>query len=317
MEIIAVTETPAQPFERWRDKALPHAQLWRTVIGVVLVIVIWALWTLAVVVSYIVARLMSATQAVDVEGLVDGLIRGGTPVDVMVLLATFLGLWLGVWVATRALHQRAMKTIYSADSRLHAREFWAGFAVIAGYLVLGIGLSVASGNGPYRTDLAIEDWAWIVAPVAALIVFQSSGEELFFRGYIIQNLAARFRSPLVWGFLPSVLFGIGHLGQDGSLAFNLYYLASTALFGIVAAVVVWRTGGISAVMGMHVGNNLAAFLIAGPDDSMSSTQLWLWSTEDMVAGAPFDLTAMLLLLAYVASPWAPFPKRRKEMRAAP
>lgn len=315
METVEAAE--AQPFERWRDKALPLAQLWRTVIGVVLVIVIWALWTMAVVMSWIMTSLMTAQQPTDIEALIESLIEGRTPPDVMVLLTTFLGIWIGVWVAVRSLHRRRLVTILASDNHIHWREFALGLAVVAGYLVIGVGLSVASGNGPYRSDIVLSDWAMILAPVALLIAFQSSGEELFFRGYIIQNLAARFRSPIVWGFLPSLLFGIGHLGQNGSVAYNLYYLASTVLFGVIAAVVVWRTGGISAVMGMHIGNNLAAFLLAGPDDTMASTQLFLWRTEDMVDGAPFDLGALALLLAYVASPWAPFARRRKEIRAAP
>jgi membrane protease YdiL (CAAX protease family) len=318
------TDGAAQsPFDTWREVAQPKAQLWRTAIGIVMAVVIWALWTMLVVVAYLVSRLLSLGDIRhDLDTVINDLIRGATPLDVMALMITFLGLWIGVWVAVRALHGRPLSSILSSERRMRWREFWIGMAIIAVYLALGLTLSALTGNAPRRSGLGLTDWLWIIGPMILLIFFQSSGEELLFRGYVIQNLSARFRSPIVWGFIPAVLFGLGHLGQNGSVAFNAYYFVSTALFGVIAAAVVWRTGGISTTIGMHVGNNIAAFLIAGPDDQMASTQLFLWPSEDMVSSAPFDLLSLSLMLAYVLSPLAPFPRkpllsRRNETRAAP
>jgi membrane protease YdiL (CAAX protease family) len=39
-----------------------------------------------------------------------------------------------------------------------------------------------------------------------VVFFQAASEELVFRGYLPQQLAARGDSPLVWGFLPSFVF---------------------------------------------------------------------------------------------------------------
>jgi hypothetical protein len=147
---------------------------------------------------------------------------------------------------------------------------------------------------------------------------------LFFRGYLVQQLAARFRSPLVWALVPAILFGLGHYANGASdQVYSAYYVFLAMLIGLVSTACLWRTGSLAASAGIHFANNVAAFLIAGPAEGPGpATTLWAWSKADTMSGAIYDLITLFVLLAFVCSPWAPLPKvqlpdRRKDTRAAP
>ena len=49
------------------------------------------------------------------------------------------------------------------------------------------------------------EWLMGLAPALVLILWQVSAEEVAFRGYLLQQLRARVRSPLVWAVLPAFL----------------------------------------------------------------------------------------------------------------
>jgi hypothetical protein len=241
----------------------------------------------------------------------------------LVTFATIWGLGFGVWGALKLVHKRDLASVYSADRRIDWRQFMLGCAIAAGYLVVSLGWSVVSGNVPRRSDTDISNWLISFAPLCIVIFFQATSEELLFRGSLPQQLAARFRSPVVWGFLPALGFGLMHAGNAiGDASYMAYYVVSATLLGLVMMATVWRTGGIAVAMGIHVVNNIAALTVAGSDNGPSSLALFVWSQSDLMRGASSDVVFIGVLLAFILSPWAPLPKgqalaRRNETRAAP
>jgi uncharacterized protein len=311
------------PFERWLEAARPKAKLWRVIIGAIIVLAIWAAWTVAVLLVGGFAVLASSNGEADIREVFSDLADGATPVGIMIVLTTFLGFWLGVWLAVRMMHGQNFWSLVSPERRIRWRDFGIGAGMIAGYLLVGLAWSMLLGvEGAFRSNLSLIEWMAILGPMCLLIFFQTSGEELFFRGYLTQQLGARFRNPLIWGLLPSLAFGWIHYANGSFPEYSAYYVVSATLFALIATVTVWRTGSLSMAMGMHAANNFASFMVAGPSDTMNSTQLWLWSVDDIMKSAPWDMMMLALLLAFVLSPWAPMPRRqlvafRKEMRAAP
>lgn len=319
--------TPPEPtpFERWLEPARPKAKYWRTVVGFFIVILVWMAWSAFVIGLAVFQHMMGGAEASpeSVEAAMNSIIAGATPTDVIAIMSSFWGLWFGVWVAARTCHDRTLKSVIAPPGGFRWTGVLFGMLIIAVYIGLGFALTfLLGGVAPYRSALSINDWAIWLIPFLVLIFLQSSGEEVFFRGYLIQNLGARTRNAFIWGFIPAVIFGIGHYANVSDPVFAAYYVVATVLFALIATAVVWRTGGLAVAMGMHAANNFFAFLVIGPDESMSSTQLWLVSTETVIKGAPFDLISLVLLLVYVLSPLAPFPGepmigRRKVTRAAP
>lgn len=314
----------APPFERWLERAKPKMQLWRTAAGTALVFTVYIVSGMALLLAAVGAGLIS-------PAVLNALVDPAAPpapfaesvAGLLVLLATFWGVWLGLWAAVRWFHARPLSSVISTDGRFSLREFGIGAAIAAGYLAINFGWVLLSGGEPQRSGVEIGSWLAVFAPVCIFIFFQIGAEELVFRGYLPQQLAARGAPAVVWALVPSLLFGLMHWANaGGNTAFAIYYVLAAAITGMVLMVMVWRTGSLAAAMGFHFLNNVGGFLFVGSEGGLGSLALYTFPVEEVVRGSGADMTMLVLLLAFVLSPWTPFPKRqlrarRKEMRAAP
>lgn len=316
-------EESDHPSARWIAAAAPKAQLWRTALGFVLIVAIWTGWTVLFGLIAVGGGLVSSE-------LLGAVAHGGTAFlsftdaarAMGVMLATFWGLWLGAWLVLKLVHRRGLASVLAHDGRLRLDQFGIGMGIAVAYLATGLIFSLASGSAPLRADVDLGQWLVAAAPLALLVLAQSAGEEVVFRGYLPQQLGARWRHPFVWGFLPSLAFGLAHAMNGGALdAFALYYVAAATMLGLVMMAMVWRTGSLAAAMGFHFANNVGALLVVGVAGVGPPVSLWVWLPGEATAGASADLLMLGILLAFVLSPLAPFPKgqplRRKETRAAP
>jgi membrane protease YdiL (CAAX protease family) len=202
-------------------------------------------------------------------------------------LATFAGLALGVWLAARLLHRRRPVRLIGPDG-FRPDAFGLGIAVI---VVLGalFALPMLALASPVR-NLGLGAWAaWLPLVLPAILV-QTAAEELAFRGYLMQALAARFRSPAVWLLVPAGLFGIMHwnpaeFGPNAWLA-----VASATAIGLVLGDLTARTGNLSLAMGLHFANNVSALLVISLPSPLAALALWVATVD------PADTDRMRTLL---------------------
>ncbi|MEM8843324.1 MAG: CPBP family intramembrane glutamic endopeptidase, partial [Pseudomonadota bacterium] len=182
-------------------------------------------------------------------------------------------------------------------------HFWGGFAVAFGFSACMAGLALMTGDESILAEVDPLSWGWAIIPLFFAVCIQSCGEELLFRGYLQQQLAARYRNPWIWLILPSVLFGLLHMGEGLQ---GLAYAFVTALIGIVAGVMVWRTGSLAAAMGLHLGNNFVVFVLLGPETlpRMLSDPEWVSQNFNLAAFA-IDAAFFLIVGLVVMSRLSP------------
>jgi uncharacterized protein len=312
------------PFERWIAATRPPARIWRIAVGAVIGFACWFVVSIVVTWGYYFAWILLGDETSPIfQAEISGLATGSTHFATLVLLLAAGGFWPGAYLAARLMHGQKFWSLFGVDNRIRWRGFGIGILLTIGMIMSEwLWTPFIRLDEPYSNETDLVRWSKFAIPIIALVFIQAGGEELFFRGYLMRQLAARFRNPLVWAFLPSTVFGLLHFFNGISLEHSLYYVASTVLFGLTAAVTVWRTGNLSVAIGMHVSTNVLSFLYAGTDNFFTATPLFLWSVYDQLAAMPYAIASQVLLLAFVLSPWAPMPKRqlfafRKETRAAP
>jgi membrane protease YdiL (CAAX protease family) len=283
--------TFAPPFERFVAPARQKPQLWRFVLGVALVVLIYLLWMLAMgVVVWL---------SVGLEGLEGALVEialGSSPKSLLILLTTFFGLALGCFAAVRWLHGRKIGSLFGR-APVVLRDFVLGLGAIAAVSIVGFTLS----SGSYQLLTGVDLHIWLIFLPAALLglLVQTGAEELVFRGYLQQQLAARFSSPVIWLGLPTILFGLAHFSPEIMGENTWLVIAATTLFGLAAADLTARSGSIGLSWGIHFGNNIIAILLITTGGGLDGLALYRFpfGPDDVLVMRPLILIDLAVLSA--------------------
>jgi membrane protease YdiL (CAAX protease family) len=276
------------------DAARPRIELWRLIIGVVLISVLTLL--LSAVWIFAQAWIFRTTPG--------AITMGETPVELIAMLFSFVCAGLALWAVMAGLHRRGLGSLIVAAPLTGADafgQFWRCFAGIC--VILGVALLIPMPDGltPEQAK-PFGDWVkWVPLALPALLI-QTGAEELIFRGYLQSQLASRFRSPVIWMVLPSALFAVLHF--DSTAGANAWAIVGvTFLFGLVAADLTARSGSLGPAIALHMGNNISSVLFVGLPGSLSGLALYLLPVEasDPALRILFPVEALLLLLIWLAA----------------
>lgn len=311
-ELISGDEPPhrfaAPHFEAYIAPARRRPAFWRILVGLLLILLCFIGWQVILLVAITLPKLLRAGgDTTAVNDFLNSVMTLSTPTGVFIALAAFAGTWGGVALAAWALHKRGFRTLFAAPGRPLFRGFGTGIAVALAATVLSAVISWPTGADPVRSTITIAEWLPLVAILLPLVLIQTGAEELVFRGYLLQQLAARWSHPLIWGVLPSFLFGAMHWWNvdEGWLASALY-VTTTACFGFAAAAMVWKSGSLAPAFGFHAMNNLLGFSIFGIEDSYDGLSLFIVPKGDLATGLALDTTVMALVALLAISRWSPF-----------
>ena len=302
------------PLERYIAPAAEKSGFWRVIVGIVLILVFWFAWTVVVMSAYVLWQIASGLPVPQALQSLGAMIEAGGPVSVLFQLATFAGIWPGLYVVVRGLHDQPFGTLFSPEARIRWADFGGGLLLAAAFSVATLALALAVVGIPERTAIPPSTWLVAMIPLVFLVFLQASGEEMIFRGYMLQQLALRVRTPLVWAVLPAVLFGFAHYSGGTALGIGWHYVLVTATFGLAAAALVWRTGSLAAAMGLHTGMNIFAISGIGVKGVLEGNQLWLYEPSEAAALFTVDGLATFLILIFVLSPLCPFGPREPVAR---
>jgi len=192
----------------------------------------------------------------------DGRTRATLAID----LFLFVGFFVGLAVVLPLLHKRKIPSLLGSTSNT-IRDF--GVAALI-YLVLSLIISLPVAFWEETTTQHSLSSVLAFLPLAlVLILIQTGAEEFVFRGYVLQQLAVRFKSPWIWIVLPSVLFGILHYEPDIATEKALGIIVAISLSGILWADLVRVTGNLGAAWGWHFANNAMIMNFVGLNDTFN------------------------------------------------
>ena len=161
------------------------------------------------------------------------------------------------------------------------------------------------------------EWLIGLLPALALILMQVAAEEVAFRGYLLQQLRARFRSPLVWAVLPALVFGALHFDPATyGLVNALAYVANATAMGTLAAFVTIRTGNLGAAIGLHFGNN-ASMVLFGLEGELSGFSLYGVAMDPASGYATYSILAQTVAALLLFAAWWRWMNRHRPIANPP
>ncbi|WP_284755592.1 type II CAAX endopeptidase family protein [Curtobacterium sp. ME-Dv--P-122a] len=99
--------------------------------------------------------------------------------------------------------------------------------------------------------------------VVLLVPFQGAAEEYIFRGFLMQTVASwipRRVGTVIAVAVSTVVFAVLHIPNG----YNVWGILDVGSFGLIAAIIVLRTGGLEATVLQHAFNNIMIFVLQAP-----------------------------------------------------
>ncbi|MBX3195035.1 MAG: CPBP family intramembrane metalloprotease [Microbacteriaceae bacterium] len=296
-------EYGALPYHRL-FRGLAGFRAWRPVVAIVVAAAIYlAASTIFVLVIVMVAM---ATGELDmgttIEEANEALLRfveldAASPLKLVLALGSVILMLPSALLGQLAAGLRPLGVRHSVAFRIRWR--WFLVSMVPAFVTIGLGLaipivlSLAFGVvpfGPFTTDPVL--FAVCAVLVLVLTPFQAAAEEYVFRGLFAQAIGSWVRYAWVGWIVTTALFVAGHV-------YDAWGLLSVGAFGLGAAIVASRTGGLEAGIAVHTVNNISGFLIlasgvqgttvnptdAGPDVAanlftvgvaIATTALWVY-----------------------------------------
>ncbi len=267
-----------------------YPEIWRLLLGLLLI-----LFTYLGLSALMLAGMFLATEPTGVQPLL-GMVSGASrPMPTLVLLLSFAGLGLGAVVAAAACHFRGPGTLFGPfDEMLRAFVI----AAVISVLFLGVFTALAFALDPPHDNLPLDVWLRYLPFAVSAVLLQTASEELVFRAYLPQQLAARFSARAVWMGLPAMVFAVLHYDPEFG-AVSWLIVATVFVFALIASDLVVQTGNLGAAMGLHFANNLFALLIVSMDGTITSLSLFVIPTPANAAEWAVALGINTLLLLFL------------------
>jgi hypothetical protein len=221
----------------------------------------------------------------------------------VITLSTFLPFFLATLLAVRFIHARPMRTLVTAAEGIRWGRLFSGFGL---WFLLSALISVVEALlYPGRYELTLDLFKLIPIAIAALILipFQTSAEELFFRGYLIQWIGLKLPNRLALGLISGLLFALPHIPNpevrvNFGLVMGFYFL-----FGFFAAWVTLKDNGLELALGMHAANNIYTSIFANyANSALPTPALFTVNVLDPVYGLVSPAVAMLVFYLILLAP---------------
>ena len=231
--------------------------------------------TLGLFVAYIANDNNPHTEVLSPEAVAAGqpFIVGVSPLVLYIVYnLAFPFFLLGLYLSLRFLHRRPFKTLITPANQISWRRIGQGFTVYFLLIVLETFISYALSPQAFTLNFQLGAFLRFLPTVVIVTSFQTSTEEFFFRGYLLQGIGYRFGRWIAILF-PSLLFMLLHLSNpevttqdswDAVASLVIYYF-------MIGAFLAWLTikdKGLELALGVHAANNIATFLLVTSPNSV-------------------------------------------------
>ncbi|PAX45754.1 CPBP family intramembrane glutamic endopeptidase [Brunnivagina elsteri] len=265
---------------------------WRYLLGIILIFFMWMIvGSIATIVFVGVVFANRGLPFSEIERQFDTFVKSASLDSFIAINLQFIFFLIGILVAVKLLHNRKILSLVSAESKINFKRFFAGFGVW--FLLQGILIAIALISEPQNYKFTFNPAQWFPLLIAALILtpIQTSSEELFFRGYLIQAFSRITKNKYVIIIITGLLFMFPHLlnpeVQRGAVLMAMYYFS----FGALAAFLTLKDNRLELALGVHAANNLTLVIINTEDSVIPTPAIW---TVKQTGSPGIDLVVFLI-----------------------
>ncbi len=232
---------------------------WRYVVGFLAVFIGWQLiGALPLTAAVVIKALDGGTFPSTIGGMADLL---GSNLFLFLMLISFVVAFISLYLVVKFLHQQPINALTTARNKMDWKRVFFAFGLWAVVTVFFMLLDIYLSPDDYVFNFEMGPFLILLLIAVVLIPVQTSFEEYFMRGYLMQGIGLMTKQRWVALLGTSFLFGILHIFNPEveklGLGIMVFYIGTGLFLGILTLM----DKGLELAIGFHAANNLMAALL--------------------------------------------------------
>lgn len=241
---------------------LGKTDAWRFILGVILVVVALLIAQFPFVIAVIGEVGLEGLSTIDETEMLS-VLESNT--SLFYLLLPFAVAFFAILLVIKKIHHQKLLNFLTTRPRFDWQRVFFSFFLVAILAIVSLGVDYYFNPEKYVWNYNANDFFILLIIAVLMIPLQTTAEEFFFRGYLMQGFGLWSRNRWVPLIITSLLFGLLHgsnpeVAKMGS-ALILVYITT----GFFLAILTLMDEGLELAIGFHAANNLIVALLVTSD----------------------------------------------------
>jgi uncharacterized protein len=164
---------------------------------------------------------------------------------------------IGIWISARTIHKRSLILFVTPYQKINWKRVFFGFIVFFALLAIGQIIDFVLNSEDYKwNDFDLSRFIWLLVAAIFLVPIQTTTEELFFRGFLLQWMGKLVKQPILLAIIVGFIFGALHFSNP-EMSNSAFWAGLDYVFtGFILSYIAIRTNSAEFSIGAHAANNM-------------------------------------------------------------
>ena len=192
-------------------------------------------------------------------------------ITLFLLLLPFALAFVAILLITKLLHKLSLRELITSRAKVDWKRIRFSFGAVALSFIVMLIVGYFIDPESVQWNFKPKSFTILVLISVVMVPLQTSAEELFFRGYLMQGLGRVFPMRLLPFIITSTLFGLLHFANPEVDKLGDIILITYLATGFFLGAITLMDEGLELALGFHAGNNLFLSLFLTSDWTVFQT----------------------------------------------
>jgi membrane protease YdiL (CAAX protease family) len=253
---------------------------WRYLVGTLIIFLFWQIIGMIPLMIFLGIKIANGSSIAEVTDITQMASLLGNNLFLFLMLFSFAVGLIGIILTSKTLHKQSFLNLTTARPKIDWKRFWFVFIIWGIFSIGSTFLSYYFAPEDYIYSLNLKPFIILCVIVVLFIPLQTSFEEYFFRGYLMQGIGVLTKNRWFPLLITSIGFGLLHganpeVDKLGPIMM-VFYIGT----GLVLGIMTLMDEGMELALGFHAANNMFTALLVTSDWSALQTDALLNYTAD-------------------------------------
>jgi len=274
-------------------------QWWRYILSLLLVLFSWLIIGNIPSIALIILVFYDSSEQTDFNYQTNQF-QGIDPLWIyLVINFAFIAFGIALYAAICFIHQRRFITLITPQNQVKYSRIFQGFFF---WLILqSLSSALEYYLLPNSYEFTYNQVRFLIFLPLALVLtpIQTTVEELFFRGYLMQTIGLITRKKFILVSLTSLVFMLLHLPNPEVSSSFLLLAALDLGLAVFLAIITVKDNTLELALGVHAANNLFTVLLVNPSNSaLPSDSVFTYELNSLYTLVSFVVTAVIFYIVF-------------------